>query len=477
MAKIQYAGEYIVEECVLCTVGGLELDLKEQLATVSIFEDIFKNSITGTISFVDTNNLTANASIIGQEKLKLILVTPNADDLNDRTMAINFSDTPLHVFKVNSSININDRTKTFSLSFTTNEIVRNNHIRVSQSYSGEPAKEIIKKVIRDPLLLNSKKEFYYEETTNLFKMVAPNMRPFDFINTVARRCLSKEYDFAPTFLFYETIKGYYFRTIDSMMDRKNPRMVFKEVTPNEDVDNIAQNLTNILDYQIMNSTDTILNTRAGMYASDLLLVDVFNKSYKHYEYSYLDDFDKNIHADEFNNYGSSQAPIASEAPDQYGNKISDYPKSILHVQSIERETIDGLFDPAHGEPNDYRGTDLWLQKRKSRFSSLDAAISVRIKVPGNTTIQAGDLVGIILKNQTGTESALDPYLTGRYLVRNLKHEFTKGAGQMKHLIHLDCIRDTVQVAYPSSGVTAIDGGDSTELIIPRGSADPGDVVF
>src|SRR6056300_266975 len=278
MAKIQYAGEYIVEECVLCTVGGLELDLTEQLATVSIFEDIFKNSITGTISFVDTNNLTANASIVGQEKLKLILVTPNADDLNDRTMAINFSDTPLHVFKVNSSININDRTKTFSLSFTTNEIVRNNRIRVSQSYKGEPAKEIIKKVIRDPLLLNSKKEFYYEETTNLFKMVAPNMRPFDFINTVARRCLSKEYNFAPTFLFYETIKGYYFRTIDSMMDRKNPRMVFREVTPNEDVDNVALNLTNILDYQIMNSTDTILNTRAGMYASDLLLVDVFNKS-------------------------------------------------------------------------------------------------------------------------------------------------------------------------------------------------------
>jgi len=477
MAKIQYAGEYIVDECVLCTVGGLELDLKEQLATITIFEDIFKNSITGNISFVDTNNLTANASIVGQEKLKLILVTPNADDKSDRTMAINFSDTPLHVFKVTSSININDRTKTFNLSFTTGEIVRNNRVRVSQSYNGEPAKEIIKKVIRDPLLLNSKKEFYYEETTNLFKMIAPNMRPFDFINTVARRCLSKEYNFAPTFLFYETVKGYFFRTIDSMMDRKNPRMVFREVTPNEDVDNVALNLTNILDYQIMNSTDTILNTRAGMYNSDLLLVDVFNKSYKHYEYKYLDDFDNNIHVDEFNAYGSSKAPIASQAIDDFGNKISDYPNAILHVQTIERETEEGLFDPAHGEPVNYRGTDLWLQKRRSRFSSLDAAVSLRIKVPGNTTIQAGDLIGIILKNQTGTQSAQDPYLTGRYLVRNLKHEFKQGAGQMKHEIHLDCIRDTVQVAYPSTGVTARDGGNSTEELIPRGSADSGDIVF
>ena len=477
MAQIQYAGEYIVDECLLCTVGGLELDLRDQLANVTIYEDIFQNSITGSISFVDTNNLTANASIVGQEKLKLVLVTPNASDDTSRDMAINFSDQPLHVYQIKSSANVNDRTKTFELAFTTNEIMRNNRIRVCQSYNGEPAKEIIKKVIRDPELLNSKKEFYYEETTNLFQMIAPNMRPFDFINTVAKRCLSKEYDFAPTFLFYETIKGYFFRTIDSMMDRKNPRMVFKEVTPNDDIDNVGRNLTNILSYEIMNSTDTLLNTRAGMYNSDLLLVDVFNKSYKHYEYKYLEDFDKQIHADEFNNYGSEQAPIASKAPDQYGNLISDYPKSILHVQTIERETKDGLFDPSTGEPNDYRGTDMWLQKRRSRFTSLEAAISLRIKVPGNTTIQAGDLIGISLKNQTGSQTALDPYLTGRYLVRTLKHDFKKGAGKMMHEIHMDCIRDTVQVAYPSTGVTASDGGDSTETIIPRGSADPGDVIF
>jgi len=477
MAEIQYAGEYIIDECILCTVGGLELNLKDQVAAISIFEDIFKNSITGNISFVDTNNLTANASIVGQEKLKLILVTPNADDKTDRNMAINFSKNPLHIFEVSTSTNVNDRTKAFTLSFTTNEIVRNNRIRVCQSYTGEPAKEIIKKVIRDPELLDSKKEFYYEETTNLFKMIAPNLRPFDFINTVAKRCLSKEYNFAPTFLFYETIKGYYFRTIDSMMDRKNPRMVFREVTPNEDVNNVALNLTNILDYEITNSTDTILNTRSGMYASDLLLVDVFNKSYKHYEYKYLDDFDNNIHVDEFNAYGSAKSPIASLATDEYGNKISDYPQSILHVQTIEREVEEGLFDPAHGEPNNYRGTDLWLQRRRSRFSSLDAAISLRIKVPGNTTIQAGDLVGIILKNQTDAQTSLDPYLTGRYLVRKLKHEFTKGVGQMRHEILLDCIRDTVQVAYPSSGVTATDGGNSTEEIVQRGSSDPGDIVF
>ena len=110
-----------------------ELDLREQVATITIFEDIFSNSITGNISFVDTNNLTANASIVGQEKLKLVIVTPNADDKNDRGMAVNFSDTPLHVYQVGYTTNITDRTKTFSLRFTTAEMMRNNRIRVAHT--------------------------------------------------------------------------------------------------------------------------------------------------------------------------------------------------------------------------------------------------------------------------------------------------------------------------------------------------------
>ena len=478
MAEINYAGEFIVSECILCTVGGLELDLTEQVASIAIFEDIFQNSITGNISFVDTNNLTANASIIGQEKLKLILVTPNADDRTDREMAINFSDTPLHVYQVASTVNINDRTKVFTLQFTTGEMIRNNNIRVAQAYEGEPAKEIITKVLRDPELLNSKKEFYYEETTNLFKFIAPNMRPFDFINKVGQRCLSKEYNFSPTFLFYETIKGYFFRTVDSMMDRKNPRMVFREVTPNEDVDNVGLNLTNILDYEQLNSTDTLFNKRSGMYSSKLTLLDVYNKHYEIFEHDYLKEFPNEIHADEFNNYGSSQSPIVSEVSDDYGSKISEYPDSKHYVQMIERDTVGGLLNPAYeGKSIDYTGTDLWLQKRRSRYAAIEGGISLRLKVNGNTTLQAGDLIGVVLKNQTDAESAQDPYLTGRYIVRKLRHQFEKGAGQMKHTLHIECIRDTVQKAYPSSGVAATDGGNGKEEVIPRGSADPGNVIF
>ena len=181
--------------------------------------------------------------------------------------------------------------------------------------------------MRDTELLNSKKEFYYEETSNKFKLVAPNMRPFQFINALARRCTSNEYDYAPTFLFYETVKGYFFRTLDSMMDRKNPRLVYRELTANEEEIRGRPDLLlqNILDYDVVSTTNTLASRRSGMYASKLYLLDIFNKDYKEYDYDYLEDFDRDVHVDQFNRYGSEKGPAVSELLDDYNKKITEYP--------------------------------------------------------------------------------------------------------------------------------------------------------
>lgn len=474
MAEIQYAGEYTVDVCKLYTVSGLEIDLTDQLASVDIYEDIFQNSISGDISFADTNNLVGQLRLVGQEKLKLQLSTPNADDTDSRNTIINFTDIPLYVYKINNKMSINDNTTIFSLSFTTAEIVRNNRIRCVESYEGEPAGEIVKKIIRDEELLNSKKEFYYEETANKFKLVAPNQRPFAFINSIARRCNSKEYNDAPTFLFYETTRGYFFRTLDSMMDRKNPKMVFRELTPNEADMRKRRDLLlqNILQYDVVGTTDTMASRRSGMYSSKLLLLDLLNKGYEEYDYDYLEEFDNDIHVDEHNRYGSEQAPVVSEMVDDYNNKISEYPESVYYVQTIDK---DGLFDGAYEGSFDYKGTDKWLQRRKSRFASLNSSVALRVRIHGNTTLQAGDLVGIVINDTKTGEN--DQTLTGRYLVRKLHHVFTRGSGKLTHTILMDCVRDTVQTKYPDQGVAVSDGGSSIEEIIPKGSSDPVDIIF
>ena len=139
---MQYAGEYHIEVCEIYAASGAVIDLKDQFASVNIYEDIFKNALTGDISIVDTNNLLTNLPIIGQEKLKLRLVTPNADYDNSRTIAVDFTDTPFYIYKVASKVSINDNTNAYTLSFTTPEAVSSNRIRVTQAFSGEQSVEL-----------------------------------------------------------------------------------------------------------------------------------------------------------------------------------------------------------------------------------------------------------------------------------------------------------------------------------------------
>jgi hypothetical protein len=309
------------------------------------------------------------------------------------------------------------------------------------------------------------------------------MRPFDFINSVARRCLSKEYNYAPTFLFYETVKGYWFRTIDSMMDTKNPRFVFKEETPNilpegHKKPDVNTTLTNILSYSLMTSTDVMMNMRKGMYGSNLLMIDLVNKTVENHNYNYFDDFAEDKHVDEFNLYGSQNAPLGSQARDDFGNRLSDYDQSKTYMQAVDREAPNGLYSARHDGQYDYSGTDIWLQRRMGRFSAIDSAITLRIEVPGNTSLQAGDMVGIDMRNQgLLAQEERDPIYSGRYLVSKLKHEFTRGDGVYKHHCHMEVIRDTAIKPLSSYGVTHQDGGNPIDVLVPTGAEDPSDVTY
>ena len=300
MADLEYAGEYIIEECSIYSTSGEVVDVTALVSTINIFEDIFKSSLTGNIALVDTNNLLTRLPLIGQEKLRLKLSTPQIT-VADRSRSLDFTDHPLYIYQVSAKVPVNDSTDALVLSFTTAEAVRSNRIRVSQAFEGEPAVDIIKKIIRDEDLLNSKKEFYYEETANNYKFVSPNMRPIDFINSITSRCLSKTYNFAPTFLFYETCRGFFFRTIDNMLDNKKVKQVYIEDTPNLESD-VERNLIRLISHTVVDSTNVMKNMRQGMYASNLLMIDLVNKTVENFNYNYFDSFEngekQDIHVDE-----------------------------------------------------------------------------------------------------------------------------------------------------------------------------------
>jgi len=80
MSKIQYAGEFKLEELKIISSSGNVVDLSKSVLQIDLYESIFKNSISGSILIADTNNMVNNLPIIGQEYITLKVSTPSIEN-------------------------------------------------------------------------------------------------------------------------------------------------------------------------------------------------------------------------------------------------------------------------------------------------------------------------------------------------------------------------------------------------------------
>ena len=449
MAKsdLQFAGEFLVEECKLLTTKGLELDITNLLESINIYEDIYSNAISGDLLFKDTNNLVLNAPIIGEEKLSLKIQTPQQSPKlhnDDETSVIDYVTTPLQVYKINTVTGVGDSALLVSVNFTTQESFRNQISRISQSYKGDPA-DIVEKILRDQNYLDSTRKLFVEPTANHVKMVVPNKKPFTTIQHLCEISNSKQHKEAPSYIFYETTKGFHFRSIDGLCDQE-PSMVYKENIPNQlsekgTIDPV-KNLETITEMSVLSTKDTIYNMSEGFYSSKLRVHDLYNKTLKDYDFNYLENFEKDTHTD-------GKSPIISKATDARTQKsLVDYPDTKLYVSTTSATKH---FYETEDYPYQSDNLEKTLQRRKSRMRQFERGIKLQIQVPGQTYSQAGDIIELnIAASSSGTEDKLDKQLSGKHLVTTIRHEFKMGADP-RHKIYMETVKDSLEEEYPSSG--------------------------
>ena len=209
MSGIQYAGEYVLKEASLVTSAGVVFDLKGTILSFEIFENIFSTALSGSIVFVDENNIITNGPIIGQEYLYLKVSTPTLDDFD-----IDFTNVPFTTYKINVREDANKNSQVIQVSFTSPEIIRNNRVRVSKSYT-ETIDKIVTNILRDKRYINTLKTLNIEPTSGIRKVVSPNFHPYRFILNLATESISAKTG-NPFFLFYESIRGINFRSLQSL---------------------------------------------------------------------------------------------------------------------------------------------------------------------------------------------------------------------------------------------------------------------
>ena len=445
-------------------------NITQMVIELNIFESIYNSSITGAIVIADTTNLIGNLPIQGTERLFFRLNNKLINNNNANTLDFTEkSGHPLHIYKVTDREQLNDTTQQYTLHFASREFIRNQRLKVSESFNGR-MDEAVYSIFKRPEYLDSKKKLYFQKTQNSDKIVVPNINPFDAIKMLAKRALPESFrDKGVGYLFFETPRGFHFRSWESLCIGKNgkPREIkqkFRYVQVNLDrfghevldkngkpLNKVVEDYQNVESYKLLNSThDVAANTALGTYGHTVITHNLYDKSYKKDKYHYHDSFNTTGHVD--NNSGqdtyTTSNPMIVSSPVDYDlvegdtrqKGVSDYAESRVSLQATSQYT--------HGEDTGSYGVDVAQDgklegERISLANQLHSGTRLQMTVKGQAWLQAGDLIQFdmqtIENRDNRPSSRLDPQLSGRYVISHIRHRV---AGDQYRQV-LECIKDSV----------------------------------
>jgi len=443
------------------------VNIQSLVAEMNIFEGINKNSVTGTLVILDSINLIGNLPIQGTERLSFKLSTPGAHEFGHIIDCSEETGHPMHVYKLTDKKQLNEGTCSYVLHFCSREFLRNLRTKVSEAFTGT-IDEMVTKILADKDYLDSKRTLFYQKTGNQDKITVPNLRPFKAIEMLAKRALADQTESSSAgYHFYQTTKGFHFRSFESMSvdSRGIPREVKQEfnympmntdseitgVIPTKNgqqVDKILHDLTSVSDYRFINNFhDVAMNQAVGTYAHRVITHNLFNKSYKVSDYHYHNRFNQIKHTDGPN-------PAIVDTPVDFDDKgVSDYPES--------RVTVMATTQYAHDEDTGAFGIDVEQDgiteaARVSQANVVSAGTKLKMTIKGQSYLQVGDVIQfniLSVENKVNSEGRKDPHYSGRYIIENMRHRVTT----REYLQVIECAKDSVVTPFSTSKSDSFEG--------------------
>ena len=203
------------------------------------FEDIERAIIQGMVTIMDAAGVVEGTPILGEETLEVQFSTagatpvpttppnPNAPIPAGNPVITN----RFRIYKVSPPVNVSDTMREVTLHFMSDLAVKNAQTQVQKSYKGnvnnpQTIADIAREIYRESFADLEKtldgnptnKEFIVEPTKGLYSVHIPNWTPFQAIRFLTKRAQS----FNPNsrgsnFVFYETLKGYRFASVETLM--------------------------------------------------------------------------------------------------------------------------------------------------------------------------------------------------------------------------------------------------------------------
>ena len=400
--------KYLIKNCTLIPTEGSSLSEEFEISggnpTITYFESLKSPSISLSIQFIDVDQLISREGITGGEYLDLIIQTPNYDD---------FVISPdKHSLMLNSvkDVKTSSSKQIATLEFVSVESIVNETSRVSKRFSGNVSDLVTELLIGDKRGIQTSKNLDKDQAFNKYSFIGNMKRPFDTIQWLCPKAATDDKNCG--FLFYETLDGYFFKSIQKLLD--SDAIVYEK--PEKPVDSDFKIIENNLD----STNDIGMNCRLGMYANKTIYIDLETGTTKTTDYKISE--------------------IGLKKPPKLPNGLEDFPTRLM-LRLLDKGAMQKGSKKDEGE----KETELAIFQNKAYArNNLLFSQALSISVPFNPEMRAGQMIEVKLpvkksdeQEQTEYGSERDNDISGKYLVSELKHSI----GNRKANTQLKLIRD------------------------------------
>ena len=536
----RFPGEYEVIECDLYSPhkpGGGVIDLRQSFSSLSIYESLFSPTLTMDIRILDGTGLAEFMPIIGEETLSLKIKTANLQNLEEVNIGEPsgppgsevekpgpFKDsTNTGLLSLNFNIckmtdkdekNAQRGVTAYTLHGVSEEYIVNLKTKVQRTTintrTGEPQKisTVVRSLFREYFRWSSvpRKKIFIEPTKNLTNLVIPNLTPFKTFDFLAARAVSAgQHAVGATFLFYETVTGFFFISIETLfagggmgylkpaddppgtspqegqyafgdMRAKETYTVWpkrlEQPEGNTQAERTAMEMVSVDQFEYTSNFDVLENLTNGMYANKLLTHDIVRMKYDTLDFNYIDrsiqrkekvilsdgteeEKDRILSAADKKNFADSfthldEGLLCTSYQKGLGSSdahVSFYPTNFGHSEI--RHFKDGI-----GIKTVKEGTELgplnivpsrveqWMQQRIVQNQQINN-IKIFIRAPGRSNRMVGDVIEFKIPS---------PNLENRAKGRPDEHKYLSGKylvtklrhhfTREKYQIEFECIKDS-----------------------------------
>jgi len=406
--------KYLIKKCTLLPNDDKNSSLQEPydivkgVAAIDYYESLQNTTISMTITFIDVDQVLGRKGVTGGEYIDVTVLDGEEDKFEIKSTE--------HKLMLNSVRNMvtESNKQVATLEFVSVDALINETARVNKKFTGNVT-QTVKTILKGDettgyLGLKTKKNLDSDDAANSYSFVGNLRRPFDTIQWLCSKAQSSTKNFG--FLFYETIEGYHFRSIESLLKQ--------EAVPYQQADRPIEG-NKILQNNLNQTNDIGTNLRMGMYANRTLYLNIENHTLKEVDFDITElDTKKDL----------KFLKDIEKHPSRLMLKVSDV--GVSQKGSEKKDT----------KPNSE--LDVYKNKSYTRTSLLFSQ-TLQISVPLNTTLRAGIKVDVKfpLKNEEG-EGSTDEYgsdktndPSGEYLISELRHLIGGGSGETQ----LTLIRD------------------------------------